>query len=262
VLGRAYLHGELACGRVELATGHDDDARLGLAPRERRYVAARFVGELAPGLRRDLEELADARGARGLRLAEQLPPLEFVVPETSGARRLTGRLDPPTSRNRPLEEIDFRVRVEAAARGLGLRVTARRAGGSGSQRRGSARRATPPRRSDMPMPTPPTRTDQPAGDRCARCRAPAVYLNPDDDEYLCGSCGCYLAGQYHNRAVMARDTLAEAIAELVGTGLGREHIKGMVDAALEGKTRPMGPDNAHPDDPRPWVNHLLQPINR
>jgi hypothetical protein len=47
--GRAYRDGSLVCGRVHITIGRDD--RLGLAPHERRYVAARFLDRLHPALR-------------------------------------------------------------------------------------------------------------------------------------------------------------------------------------------------------------------
>lgn len=54
--------------------------------------------------------------------------------------------------------------------------------------------------------------------------------------------------------------LTDAIAELLAVALTREHIEAMTDGELEGVQRPTGPDIAHPQDPRPWVPFLLNPI--
>jgi len=47
--GQAYRDGSLICGRVHVTFGGDE--RLGLAPRERRTVIARFEDRLHPALR-------------------------------------------------------------------------------------------------------------------------------------------------------------------------------------------------------------------
>ncbi|MCA1677920.1 MAG: hypothetical protein LC777_02695 [Actinobacteria bacterium] len=59
--GRVYRDGSLVCGRVHVTIGRDD--RLGLAPHERRYLAARFLDRVHPALRAELAELARRRGA-------------------------------------------------------------------------------------------------------------------------------------------------------------------------------------------------------
>jgi hypothetical protein len=54
----ACRDGMVVCGRVELIVRAD--TRLGLAPRERRRVAARFVAHLHPVLRTELTALVAA----------------------------------------------------------------------------------------------------------------------------------------------------------------------------------------------------------
>lgn len=95
---------------------------------------------------------------------------------------------------------------------------------------------------------------------CAMCHAPAVYYHQDAGDDLCQACGIYIAGQHHGKAVIAREMLTDAIAELLAVALTREHIEAMTDGELEGVQRPTGPDIAHPQDPRPWVPFLLNPI--
>ena len=58
---RAYRDGELICECVDLTIALD--ARLGLAPRERRRLVVRFVERLAPAFRHELEQLVRRRGA-------------------------------------------------------------------------------------------------------------------------------------------------------------------------------------------------------
>jgi hypothetical protein len=97
VPGRAYRGERLVCARVQLTTGRDD--RLGLASRERRYVLARFCGQLDPGLHAELTELVRRRGAAARRVAEKLEPIEIVVDDPrDGGRRLIARLQPPQLR--------------------------------------------------------------------------------------------------------------------------------------------------------------------
>jgi len=95
---------------------------------------------------------------------------------------------------------------------------------------------------------------------CARCAAPAVYYHQDAGENLCQACGLYVAGLHHGRSTIAREQLTDAIAELLDLALTREHIEAMADGELEGGQRPTGPDIVHPQDPRPWVRYLLDPI--
>jgi hypothetical protein len=61
-MGRAYRDGRLVCWRVHVTIGRDD-ARLGLAPHERRHITARFRDRLDSALRAELRELARCRGA-------------------------------------------------------------------------------------------------------------------------------------------------------------------------------------------------------
>jgi hypothetical protein len=79
----------LVCGRVELTV--TADIRLGLTPRERRRVVARFVERLHPVLRSELGELVRRRGAAARRAAERMAPVELVFedpPRAPADRRL------------------------------------------------------------------------------------------------------------------------------------------------------------------------------
>lgn len=100
--GRAQRHGAVVCAQVRAVVRTD-----GL----RRQVCVRFVDGLDPGLRDELERLREARGARGLRFAEALHPIDFELRSSSGEHRLTGcRLAPPIACFAPIEQVDFRVR--------------------------------------------------------------------------------------------------------------------------------------------------------
>jgi hypothetical protein len=104
-LARAYREGELVCGRVDLKIR--SDARLGLAPRERRQLVARFVELLAPEFRQELEQLIYRRGAAAARIGA----IELVIedPQRDG-QRLVGHLEPPQSRRWELSETEFVIR--------------------------------------------------------------------------------------------------------------------------------------------------------
>ncbi|MEA2885428.1 MAG: hypothetical protein QOH32_4723 [Bradyrhizobium sp.] len=79
--GRAYRAGRLVCARVQVTISHDD--RLGLTPRERRYVSARFQ-------------------------AERIDPIQLVVDaRDGGCHRVVGRLQPPLLRHGQLRDIEF-----------------------------------------------------------------------------------------------------------------------------------------------------------
>jgi hypothetical protein len=111
VSGRAYRGERLVCARVQLTIARD--ARLGLASHERRYVLARFCGQLDPGLRAELTELVRRRGAAARRVAELLEPIEIVVDDTRhGRRRLIARLQPPQLRGGDLRAIEFGLREQ------------------------------------------------------------------------------------------------------------------------------------------------------
>jgi hypothetical protein len=104
-LARAYREGELVCGRVDLRIR--SDARLGLAPRERRQLVARFVELLAPAFRHELEQLIYRRGAA----ADRIGTIELVIedPQRDG-QRLVGHLEPPQLRRWELSETEFVIR--------------------------------------------------------------------------------------------------------------------------------------------------------
>jgi hypothetical protein len=104
-LARAYREGELVCGRVDLRIR--SDARLGLAPRERHQLVARFVELLSPAFRQELEQLIYRRGAA----AAGIGTIELVIedPQRDG-QRLVGHLEPPQARRWELSETEFVIR--------------------------------------------------------------------------------------------------------------------------------------------------------
>jgi hypothetical protein len=109
--GRAYRDGRLVCEHVGIVIV--SDGRIAPdPPLMRRRLSVQFVAGVEPSLRAELQRLLDARGSRGSRLAEALPPIEIVVDEVHGERRMTGRLEAPIARNGAFHEIDFRVRPE------------------------------------------------------------------------------------------------------------------------------------------------------
>jgi hypothetical protein len=98
--GRACRDGRLVCWRVRGTIGCDD-LRLGLAPRERRYVTARFRERLDRELQAELVQLVRRRGAAARRVAETLEPIVIVVDDPRhGRTRMTGQLQPPQVRGR------------------------------------------------------------------------------------------------------------------------------------------------------------------
>lgn len=108
----ACRDGEVICGRVELTVRAD--TRLGLTPRERRRLAARFVEHLHPALRDELNELVDRRGAASRRAAERIEPIELVFDDPRlGLQRITGRIEPPQRRRSDLHDIEFGLRESA-----------------------------------------------------------------------------------------------------------------------------------------------------
>jgi hypothetical protein len=106
---RAYRDGELICGHVDLTIALD--ARLGLAPRERRQLVARFVERLAPAFRHELEQLVRRRGAGAKRIGDRLASIELVfdAPQRH-SQRLIGRVEPPQARRWELSENEFVIR--------------------------------------------------------------------------------------------------------------------------------------------------------
>jgi hypothetical protein len=105
-LAHAYRNGEMVCLRVELTV--KADTRLGLAPRGRRCVTARFLERLEPALRTELVELVRHRGVVARRAAERMEPLEIVFDDPClGRRRIIGRVEPPQLRHGDLHEIEF-----------------------------------------------------------------------------------------------------------------------------------------------------------
>lgn len=108
----AYRDGEMVCGRVELTVSAD--TRLGLAPRERRCLTARFLERLDAGLRTELAELVRRRGAVARRAAERMRPIEIVFDDPRlGCQRIIGSVQPPQLRHRALHKIEFGLREPA-----------------------------------------------------------------------------------------------------------------------------------------------------
>jgi hypothetical protein len=106
---RAYRGGELICGRVDLMIR--PDLRLGLAPRERRQLIARFVDLLAPTFRYELEQLVRRRGAAATRIGDRIETIELVVDDAQRhSELLVCRLEPPQSRHWKLSENEFVIR--------------------------------------------------------------------------------------------------------------------------------------------------------
>jgi len=89
----------------------DRDDRLGLAPHERRYIAARFLDRLHPTLRSELAELTRRRGAAARRAAERIEPIVIVVDDPRhGRERIVGRIVSPQVRHGDLREVEFGLR--------------------------------------------------------------------------------------------------------------------------------------------------------
>jgi hypothetical protein len=106
---RAYRDGQLICGRVDLTISLD--ARLGLAPRERRRLVVRFVERVAPAFRRELEQLVRRRGAGAARIGDRIESIELVFDDPQrDSQRLVGRLEPPQWRRWELSENEFVIR--------------------------------------------------------------------------------------------------------------------------------------------------------
>jgi hypothetical protein len=113
--GRAYRDGLLVCWRVHVTIVRDE-ARIGLAPHERRYVTARFRERLDSALHAELVALARKRGAAGRRVAERMEPIVIVVEDPHrGRQRMVGRLQPPQVRGGDLCDIEFAVREVPAS---------------------------------------------------------------------------------------------------------------------------------------------------
>lgn len=111
--GQAYRDGSLVCGRVHVTFGRDE--RIGLAPRERRMVLARFEDRLHPALRAELAELARRRGAAARRAAERIEPIVLMVGDPrDGRERIVGRIVPPQARRGALRDIAFELRELAS----------------------------------------------------------------------------------------------------------------------------------------------------
>lgn len=107
--GRAYRDGEVVCGRVRVMIGRD--RRLGLAPHERCYLSARFVGRIHPSLRAELVTLVRRRGAAARRAAEAMAQIELVFDDVR-LGQIAGYVEPPQVRWGKLSEIEFGLRED------------------------------------------------------------------------------------------------------------------------------------------------------
>jgi hypothetical protein len=105
---RAYRDGKLICGRVELMIR--PDTRIGLAPRERRQLVARFVDRLAPTFRYELEQLVRRRGAAATRIGDRIETIELIFDDPRDSELLIARLEPPQARRWKLSENEFVIR--------------------------------------------------------------------------------------------------------------------------------------------------------
>jgi hypothetical protein len=106
---RAYRDSELVCARVKLTVRADP--RLGLTLGERRRLTVRFLDRLDPGLRTELAELVDRRGAVARRAAERMQQVEIVTADPSlGCERIIGSVQPPQLRHGDLHDIEFGLR--------------------------------------------------------------------------------------------------------------------------------------------------------
>jgi hypothetical protein len=103
--GRAYRNGEVVCNRVQVTVR--SDGRLGLTPRERRSVVARF-DRPRPQLRDELVAVVRRRGAAARRAAERMAPIEVVC----DGQRIVAEVQPPPTlaRGRVLREVEFGLR--------------------------------------------------------------------------------------------------------------------------------------------------------
>lgn len=112
---RAYRDGLLLCARVELIVR--PDTRIGLAPRERRYLTVRFLDRLHPALRTDLVRLVRRRGAAARRIADTLEAIELVLDDPHrGRHHILVRLQPPQVRHGQLRNIEFGLRESEPTR--------------------------------------------------------------------------------------------------------------------------------------------------
>ncbi|MGI9097416.1 MAG: hypothetical protein ACR2H2_02795 [Solirubrobacteraceae bacterium] len=110
---RAYRDGELVGDDVELTVR--TDTRLGLAPRERRCLTARFPERLHPALRTELTGLVRRRGPIAARAAERMQPVEIIVDDPSlGRQQIIGCIQPPQLRHGALHKIEFGLREQPA----------------------------------------------------------------------------------------------------------------------------------------------------
>jgi hypothetical protein len=104
--GRAYRDGEVVCDRVQVTVR--SDGRLGLTPRERRSVVARFLDRPRPQLRDELVAVVRRRGAAARRAAERMAPIEVVC----DGQTIVAEVQPPLTpeRGRELREVEFDLR--------------------------------------------------------------------------------------------------------------------------------------------------------
>ncbi|MGI9099545.1 MAG: hypothetical protein ACR2H2_13830 [Solirubrobacteraceae bacterium] len=130
---RAFRHGELVCGRVDLRVR--DSGQIGLTAHERREIVVRFLGRIAPELRRELDELVQRRGSFARRAADRMQAIELVADDPqAGHVLIVGHVQPPQHRHCEICETEFGVRVvpepgrcpSPAGRALGRRIAGAR----------------------------------------------------------------------------------------------------------------------------------------
>ena len=135
---RAFRHGELVCGRVDLRVR--DSGRVGLTAHERREIVVRFLGRIAPGFGRELEGLVRRGGGVARRAAERMQAIELVVSHLEmGDLPIVGHVQPPQRRHGEIHEIEFALRelpderiggASPAARVSSPRIVQARPGGA------------------------------------------------------------------------------------------------------------------------------------
>jgi hypothetical protein len=107
---RAFRHGELVCGRVDLRVR--DSGQVGLTAHERREIVVRFLERIAPEFRRELDQLVQRRGSFARRAAERMQPIELVADDPQiGCVLIVGHVQPPQHRHCEIRRTEFGVRL-------------------------------------------------------------------------------------------------------------------------------------------------------
>ncbi|MGI9097744.1 MAG: hypothetical protein ACR2H2_04490 [Solirubrobacteraceae bacterium] len=85
---RAFRHGQLVCGRVDLQVR--DSGQIGLTAHERREIVVRFLGRIAPGM-------------QAIELVADDPQAGHVL--------IVGHVQPPQHRHCEMSKTEFGVRL-------------------------------------------------------------------------------------------------------------------------------------------------------